>query len=263
MSPMPNLQSPELREFVHFLKDLSHVLIECGCSSNRVELLCTKIGKLWGFEVEVLAIPTGVWIVARKDGEAFQELTRIRSWRVDLGRLSAINDLVEQLQTQRVSIDEVQKRLTTILSQQHPYPAWVMTLAAAGSSGGLVAYYGGNIAESMMTALLGCIVHILGQMLSQGEHKRYLGDFVSSAVVTLIVLTVNRIHPDLDESLMIVGGIVSLVPGLVFLNAIHEIAQKNLLSGTAKLMDSLVIAASLSFGVVFVRGIMSFLRVAL
>jgi len=260
---MPNVRAPELREFVYFLKDLSHVLIECGCSSNRVERLCTKIGNLWEFEVEVLAIPTGVWIVARKDGEAVQELTRIRSWRVDLGRLSAINDLVEHLQTQRVSIDDVQKRLASILTEKHPYPAWVMTLAAAGSSGGLVAYYGGNLAESVMTALLGCLVYVLGQLLSQGEHKRYLGDFVSSALVTLIVLIVDQLHPDLDESLMIIGGIVSLVPGLVFLNAIHEIAQKNLLSGTAKLMDSMVIAASLSFGVVFVRGIVSFARVAI
>jgi uncharacterized membrane protein YjjP (DUF1212 family) len=59
---------------------------------------------------------------------------------------------------------------------------------------------------------------------------------------------------------LIIGGLISLVPGLVFVNALHEVAQKNLVSGAARLLEAIVTAITLTFGVAAVLGFAHYLQ---
>jgi uncharacterized membrane protein YjjP (DUF1212 family) len=260
MTTKKNKIPEDVFHFLEFLKDMSRLLIECGCSSNRVEALCTQLGKSWGFDIDVLAIPTGVWIVARHDNQIYYELTRVKSWKVDLKRLSELNDLVESIYAKKVSTVEARLYLDSISRSKPPYPTWLAHLAGGGSSAGLIAYYNGTWTEVGAAGFIGLVLHFMNQSISDKEHRRHLSDFLSGVIVTFLAMVISHTFPGIDEPRLIVAGLISQVPGLVFVNAIHEIAQKNLVSGTAKLTDAMVVAASLTFGVVSTKGLETFLR---
>ncbi len=249
--------APDMHEFLDFLREVCRVLMECGCSSNRVEQLTVALGASWGFEVETLAIPTGVWISVRKDRANMIELTRVKSWSVDLDRLSRMNDLVEQIGDRRVSIADACERMRALTQAKAPY-GLAPTLAAGGIASGVLVYsYGGPAPEVALAVPIGAFVQLLTKYLLVGENRRYLGDFLSAALVATYVSVLHTVLPEIDVARMIVGGLVLMVPGLTTLNAVHEVAQKNLVSGAAKLLEALVITASLGMGVVFVLGFAS------
>lgn len=244
---------PGMREFTALLREVCRLLMECGCSSNRVELLTQKLGASWGFEVETLAIPTGVWLSVRRGHMNVVELTRVRQWSVDLDRLARLNDLVDSIYAHRISITEANDLVRAERSSPPPYGVALTLLAGAGSAPILVASYGGTPIEIALALPLGIGVQVLSKYVFAGDDSRkHLGDFMSAAFIALYASIARYYIPDLDVPRLIVGGIVILVPGLVLVNAIHEVAQKNLVSGAAKLLEAFMITASLAFGVVFV-----------
>lgn len=253
-------ENPGIHEFVDFLREISQTLLECGCSSNRLELLVTKLGTSWKFEVEAMALPTGVWLAVRSPTERLLDLTRIKSWSVDLDKLVRLNDLVDLIEDHRISIADARKRLKEISTAKKPYPWFLSVLAGGGSSLGLVYFYNGSPIDLAVALPAGILVQLLQRYSFSSENRRYLVDFICSAGTATFVLLANQFFPALDVAKVTVGGLISMVPGLILVNSVHEIAQKNLVSGTAKFIEAMVVAASLVFGVVFVFGIFLFFR---
>lgn len=247
--------TPGMREFVEFIREVCRLLLECGCSSHRIEMLAQKLGASWNFEVETLAIPTGVWITVRRNHHNMVDLSRVLSWSVDLDRLAKINELVDSIYDHKISIAEANARIEVIKSSPPVYGKLLTCLAGIGAGPVLVFTYGGSPTEVALAGPVGLVVQYLHKYLFVGENKRYLGDFICAALVALYAIFCARLFTDIDVPRLITGGIISLVPGLVFVNAVHEVAQKNLVSGAARTLEAFMIAASLGTGVVFVLGI--------
>jgi uncharacterized membrane protein YjjP (DUF1212 family) len=253
----PEEPKATLSEHVSFLLEVCHVAMETGCSSNRVELLVRLLGETWAINLDVAALPTAVWISARRDGQQIMELVRVRTWRVDLEKLSALNDLVDALTCASISLKEAHTKLTQILKQKPPYPAPLNIVAGATASLVITFFNNGSSLEMVLALPLGAIVQTRTRLLAS-ESRRYLADFLTSMVVGIYVLTAKEFFPDINLARMFVAGLINLVPGLVFVNALHEIAQKNLSSGSARLVEATMIAFSLAFGVAAVMGMYNF-----
>ena len=245
-------------QFVDFVLHMARLLIACGCSANRVELLNAKLGEAFGFSIQTMALPTGVWVSVREGGARCTELIRIPEWSVDLDRLDAINQLVNEIGGRNLSLSEAQRRLNLIAARPKPYSFWVTALAGGGASGVLVYLYQGTWSEIALVFPAGVAVQFIDAKFLKAGEKRFLLDFLSAAFVALYACLMQRWIGGLDVPKMIVGGIIALIPGLVMVNAVHEIAQKNLVSGSAKFLESLMIIASLGAGVFFVVAVVGF-----
>jgi len=253
--------SDNMSNFIEFLKDCAHALIECGCSSNRVELLLSRLGNSFDYDVEVLALPTGVHLVIRKGHERAFELSRIRSWSVDLNLLSSISDLVDKIEQHEISIIEAHQELRSLTKEPPPYSKLVTLMAGGFASSGLVYLYNGSLLEIGLSFFIGVIVFALQKyVFTNNDQKRYLTEFLSAAIVAVYAWICFIFFPDINISRLIIGGIIALIPGLVFVNAIHELAQKNIVSGTSKVTESLMITLSLASGVAFIMGIKVYLQ---
>jgi uncharacterized membrane protein YjjP (DUF1212 family) len=147
-----------------------------------------------------------------------------------------------------------------IIAAPPPYPKFLTMLAGGGSSVGLVYFYHGSPIDLAIALPAGMLVQVLLGFSFSSENRRYLVDFICSAGIAAFVLMASVFFPSLDLAKVTVGGLISLVPGLILVNSVHEIAQKNLVSGTAKFIEAMVVAASLVFGVVFVFGIFFYFK---
>ena len=247
------------RSLVDFLMQTCRVAIECGCSSNRVEMLVTRLGEAWGFSVDAAALPTAVWLSVRGRGQQILELVRLNRWGIDLNKLALLNDLVDQVEHHEMALDEAVARLTVINSQKPPYPPVITLLAGGGSSLALVAASGGHNEELYAAFILGVACQLSLQYFSEGNRK-YLADFFTAMLIAGGAASLSLIWPDVNMARLIIGGLISLVPGLVFVNALHEVAQKNLVSGAARLLEAIVTALSLAFGVAAVLGFAHYMQ---
>jgi uncharacterized membrane protein YjjP (DUF1212 family) len=247
------------RSLVDFLMATCRVAIGSGCSSNRVELLVTRLAEAWGFSIDAAALPTAVWLSVRGRGQQIIELVRLNQWSIDLNRLALLNDLVDQVERRQMALDEAVLRLKKIEIRPSPYPPWLNVLAGGGSSLAMVATSGGLAIELGISFLLGIICQLSVRSLRSGN-RRFLTDFITAMIIAGSAAGFASIYPEVNMARLIIGGIISMVPGLVFVNALHEVAQKNLVSGAARLLEALVIGISLAFGVAAVLGMAHYLQ---
>ena len=241
------------RSLVDLLMEMCRVAIECGCSSNRVEMLVTRLGEAWGFSVEAAALPTAVWLSVRGRGQQIVELVRVANWGIDLNRLAALNELVDQVESRQMHLDEAVQRLKAIGQEPSPYPRFLSIFAGGGSAFALVAASSGRGYELIAAFILGLICQLSLRFFSEGNRK-YLAEFFTAMLVAGGAAGLSTIWSDINVPRLIVGGLISLAPGLPFVNALHEVAQKNLVSGAARLLEAVVTAITLAFGVAAVLG---------
>jgi len=247
------------KSLVDFLMETCRVAIECGCSSNRLEMLVTRLAEAWGFSVDAAAMPTAVFLSVRGRGQQILELVRVNRWSIDLNKLALLNDLVDQVEKRDLALDEAVLHLQAINRQSPPYPLLLTILAGGGSSLALVAASGGRKFELIAAFILGLISQISLGIFSEGDRK-YLADFFTAMLVAGCAAALAVIWSDVNMPRLIVGGLITLVPGLVFVNALHELAQKNLVSGAARLLEAIVTAITLAFGVAAVLGFAHYMQ---
>ena len=76
---------------------------------------------------------------------------------------------------------------------------------------------------------------------------------LSAGVVALVSVVCVQLHGmaglscDLDK--VIIGGIVSLMPGIALTNGIRDVANCDYLSGTIRAIDAVLVAAGIALGV--------------
>lgn len=254
---LPILERVSLKSLTDFLMETCRVAIECGCSSNRIETLVTRLGEAWGYQVESAATPTAVWLSVHGRGQHSFELVRVRSWSINLERLALLNDLVDEVENKRVFLDEAVDKLKVISVSPNPYPRWLTLLAGGGSSVAIVFTSGGRELEIIFAMLLGILCQLSMAFFASGN-RRYLADFFTAMGIAFAASAAEHYFPAMDMPRLIIGGLISLVPGLVFVNSLHEVAQKNLSSGSARILEALVIAFNLSFGVAAALGFVKY-----
>ena len=71
-----------------------------------------------------------------------------------------------------------------------------------------------------------------------------------SFLATIITGLLSLVFPELNVGLTIISAIIIFVPGLAITTALEEITSKNLISGTAKLFDSIISLFKQFFGVI-------------
>lgn len=219
-----------------------------GGPSSRLEDSLTRMGRREGRETEVFATPTGVFvtIVDAQTGEPRTSLTRIRETGTDLGRLSKLEHLLADFLDRRISVRAATETLRSPVITRSLYRVWQTTLAAfcAGFAISFDSYQRPGVAlvSGAITALI--------WLLSTFFLKRHLGnplftDFIGAFVTLLLAAVAHGLLEPLSIEAYALGGIVLLVPGLALTTAISELAEQNLVSGTAKFMAASLAAIAL------------------
>lgn len=255
----PALQN--IRQVSQLLMRAASALISFGCSSNRVELLLVRLANHFGYDADVFAMPTGVTIAIRDDDHTLTEIVRVRSWSVDLDKIDRLNQLILSLETKATSLAEATRAIKKLAIGPGLYPKPLVYLSQGMASFGLIYFLGGSIYDCLLGGLISLIAGCLHSWAMRSENSRYLADFLAAVVVTVLArLAADDLPVPTDTPKIIVGAIVIMLPGLVWVNSFHELAQKNLVSGAAKVFEAGMIALSLWFGVMFAFELVSGIR---
>jgi uncharacterized membrane protein YjjP (DUF1212 family) len=252
-----------LRDLMAFLMDAAAILLASGCSSNRAEDLVTYVAQRFDCTCEPLAVPTGFWMTLARPGSkepSLTEVRRVRNSGTNLNLLIQVDDLVTRVVEGRLGLAEADAELRRLSSAPPLYGAWLGILALAITSASVAQALRGSWPEIAITFVAGLGVGFIQKESGKWQRSQYLGDLLSAAMVALFarlmqlgLANLGRIH--VSEERLVIGGIIALLPGLVLTNALSELSHKNLVSGTAKLVEALAILLSLVFGIAAVWGL--------
>jgi uncharacterized membrane protein YjjP (DUF1212 family) len=221
---------------------------QAGVSSDQLEDLMSVAARSLGLELQVTALPTSI-TAAIGPGDAQRiVLLRLEPGAIDLRRLSLLNLVFERIVHRQTSPATATREVERIAALRHDARPLQGVAAYTLLSLGAAVILGGHEQENLAAAIVGLAVGLLSvigqRSATVGRLFEVLAAFVATAIVTLYAAV---FHP-LNVYVPLVAGVIQLLPGLQLTSALHELAYRNLVAGTARLGGVLMTLLSLGCG---------------
>lgn len=232
------------------LARLGRLLLGYGCATHRLERALAMTAAAHGWRADVFGTPTGLWMSLGRDGmPPAVRLVRVERWGFALDRLGALDEVFNALADGRIDVAGAHARMDAIEASPPRYGAATLVLAGGLASGSAAVFFRAGWLETGLATVVGLVLLGLTVILGRGQHTRLLMDFAAGLVVGLAAWAVTAVDPSLPRKPLILAGLIVNVPGLGLTAGLAELGHKNLVSGTARLLDAGMVMLSLLFGV--------------
>lgn len=244
-------------ELAEYIVEIGGTLVAYGCPSYRLEEVIKAVARSDGFEAEALAIPTGLFIELRGRGMAtpINRMVRVREWGTDLDRLTRVDEIFNDVADDKISIRTGRERLRLLKKEPPRYPLFVQYVAAALASASAAVFFRGKPEEIGVAALMGVAVALFGRILAKNPSGRFLVELLGGFTAATGAWIMTRLNPHLSREVLVLSGIITIVPGMTLTTGLAELARKNLVSGSARLMEALAAFLLIIFGIALALGI--------
>lgn len=116
---------------------------------------------------------------------------------------------------------------------------------------------GTNWVSFIFSLLLGALVYLMVYLSGKSNYLETILESFISFVVTILACLLYLVFPEFNVGITILSAIIIFIPGLAITTALEEITSKNLVSGVAKLFDSIISLFKQFFGVLLGLAVMS------
>lgn len=237
---------------IEFASQAGELLLRYGAETSRVEdtimRICTKAGFT---DAQVLAFPTGILIDGTYRGLRLTRVRRIHSRDTNMTVISQVNDISRRYADGKVTLEEGIAGIRRISSdaatvRESPWILFAGALASATATillgGSWSDFIPAIVATALVRVLIGATAFNLAYIL-----QLYLAGLFAGLISSLFADFSFGEH--LDK--IIVGALLPLVPGVALTNAVRDFISGDLLSGTLRTVEALLVAAALAGGVGF------------
>jgi uncharacterized membrane protein YjjP (DUF1212 family) len=220
----------------------SRFYLNSGGPTNRLEDNLIRVGNHFDRETEVFATPTGVFVTLndpRTSADPVTSLTRIKETGTNLGLLCKLENMLDDVCDNKLSVIDASHTFRSPEFSRQNYS--VLATAGAAVVGGFAASYSNyqRWNAAIVSGLITAAAWALGDLIIKRHVKNSLFSDFTTAFMTLVCAALaHHFLGRIAIEAYAIGGIVLLVPGLALTTAIAELADQNLVSGTAKFMQS-------------------------
>lgn len=228
------------------------IALQNGAEIFRVEETIEYICRHFGIEeMDAFVLSNGIFLTAYNEGqEMYARVKHVPSKGTHLGIVAEINDLSREITAGRVTVDEAHARLEEI--EKIPPKSAMNQIVAAGIGSAAFCYLmRGNIYDALFTIVIAGILQA-GLVLASKVHiSKIITNLLGGGLITALAIIATEIPWPftLNLSNIIIGCIMPLIPGVLFVNAIRDVAGSDFISGIVKLLDALLVFVYIAIGV--------------
>lgn len=242
---------------VKLLKYVLHMgqnMLLCGAEVSRVEDTIRRLLTCYGaVEVDVMTIPSSITLTATfEDGTVLTQLRRIDSGRydTDFSRLSRYNDLSRHICTQKPEVKELGAGISAIADGGREAPAdrWLRLFGYCLGGSAFTIFLGGTLLDGLMAIVVSLLLFFADELLKRVHMQRLLKTFLLSLVTGLAAIVPGLISTAFHPSSIMIGTIMLLIPGIAMTNSVRDMLMGDTISGTLRLVESLLIACFIAAG---------------
>lgn len=233
-----------------FVTTMAHALGTYGTPSHRMEDALETVSKRLGIEAHFFAMPTAVFAALRvPPGKPQTSLIRIYPGEVNLERLVQLDEILIDVAEEKITPDEGTRRIEEANATPPRYGPVLTVVSLAVASGCAGRFFGGGLNEILGAGSAGLLIGLLGLFAAHRRDFARLIDFLSGLLISLGAIAASRLTPNISPEILTIAGLVVFFPGLTLTMAVNELATRNLVAGTARMMSALTVLVSIGFGV--------------
>ncbi len=235
-------------DLVRIALDIGEGLLENGAEVHRVEVAIETVCKAYGAaHTEVFSISSLIIAAVRMPNGAYSSQSRrIHGSTNNLSALERFNALSRRLCAEKPSFEEADRLIREAkLEKAYSFP--LVLFGSLLAAGGFAVFFGGSWRDGIAAALIGFFITIVDNL-----HAPHLNRMAKTLIVSFMagVLSSLSVWIGLGESIDMIniGTIMLLIPGLALGNALRDLIGGDTLTGTLKVVQSLIVAAMIAIG---------------
>lgn len=229
------------------------IMLAYGAEVYRVEETIERmISSKHSSPVNVFVVSTGIIVSTEIDNVPYTTIGRTIQAGLDLEVISRANTFSRLFTDAGMTIEHAEIILEGL--RNHPkFPTRIKYLFGGAAGGFIVLLMGGSFIEFLASFAASSSVVMLVDKLSNRDMnffiRNFLGGFAAAAIALVLVLGLNKLGAEAAYNHVVVGPLMTLVPGVALTNGIRDLISGELIAGSVKIMEALFIAIALAFGV--------------
>lgn len=229
--------------------DIGEQMVVFGAEVSRVEDSIERMCRAYDFKhTDIFIITTSMIVsVETREGQIITQTRRIRNLANDFDKLDYLNDLSRKIVKEKPTDEEIEKLFDQVLARKDQ-PKWLQFLAAALMTGGFTMFFGGSWQDCIVSALAGLAIMFVNIYYKKPDSKEVLYFTAVSFMAGIIALIMAICGAGENIDTIMIGTIMLLIPGAAMTNAIKDMVLGDTISGLLRLVQSLMIAASIAIG---------------
>jgi len=235
-----------------FIIRLGKALHKLGTTAYRLEDNLLNIAHFLQLRASFIIAPTSLTFILNddEDDQQYNHLLRVTPGEIDLGSLARIDELVDELISGERTLEEAIDRLDEINDKPAPYGFWLTFCAFGASSGAFSMLMRTSWNDVLWSTLLGLVVYGLVVWAEKSRRISEILEPFAALSTALIASAISLVDPTINMSMVILSSIIAFIPGLSLTVGLSELAARHLMSGTARIMDGVMVLFKLYFGAV-------------
>lgn len=229
------------------------ILLENGAEIFRVEDTVYRICRYYGLKsASAFVLSNGIFLTSGDEDEPeFAKVQQIPVNNANLSRVAEVNQLSRKIEAGACTLKEVKQELERI--QRMPGFPKKIQIAAAGVTGACFSVmFGGNLQDALCSLLIGFLLYGYLLYIGKPQFSKIVCNIVGSALVTFLSILMYKSGAGIHLESMMIGGIILMVPGMAFTNAIRDMADGDYISGSVRMLDAVLVFFCIAMGVGFV-----------
>ena len=207
-------------------------------------------------DLEAYVSNRGIFATAKKDDNT--EITRIYNVPevdINLSKIESINALSRRITQKSITIEEVINELEKIDTIPDYLIFWRLVAYTIGASGFSYAI-GSSITDSIIAGIIGLILGAYMCTIKRILNSDVLITILGSILIALFGNLFIHFNIGSNLSVILLGAMIDIVPGVPFVNAIREYSQNNYNTGITLMMGALLTCISMAVGVAVVQSLL-------
>ena len=221
------------------------LLLAGGAPTEDVEAAIFAVGTAVGlgtFEVDITYKSIIISVAPTGDRPSYTDMRVVRGRAMHFARVAAAHQLVIDLAEGRLAPTAVEARLSEIEHLRRPYPRWFVVLAFGALSAAITVQLGGSAMTALVAFLTAGATGLIGIRMTRSHAPTFFVNLVVAFGSTVIAVGVKWLEPNIDgfnvnTSLVIVGGIISLLPGMTLMVAAQEAIGSFAVTAAARFVE--------------------------
>lgn len=242
------METKQCEEFLEDVLDIARRLMQSGADAQRAEDTIRRICFSYGFVGCEAYVISSLIVVTIKtgDGRHYTQSVRIRSTGTDLGRLEELNAYSRRLCAETPPVETITKTLTG-----YKKPPSNMVLKCLGymlASGGFAVFFGGSLLDGLASAAVGIVIFFMDYNFKLRNINNVVYTFVASFLSGCVAWLLFRLGFGNSLDKIMIGDIMLFIPGLIVVNSVKELFNRDIMTGLYKLIEAALVTVSIAAG---------------
>ncbi|MEZ4647560.1 MAG: threonine/serine exporter family protein [Candidatus Eisenbacteria bacterium] len=235
-------------EAVVLVVRLAKALHTYGTPAHRLEEALSRMSAQFDLEGQFFSTPTSIFAAFGPTGKQQMVLERVEPGEVHLGKLAALDDLLDDLARGEVEIVGARQRLQEIEASHAGAGTVLLVLSQLLVSAAGAFFFRGSTLDIGVSAVTGIVVGLLLAVLGRVHATRRLIDLLSASLAAFIATAVGTQLPAVHPYIVTLATLLILLPGLSLTTATSELASKHFVAGGSRFAGTVVVLVTLGFG---------------